>query len=211
MDLGSATAAVQGFGNAGSVAAALLSKEYDVTIIAVSDSRSAVYGPGGIDVEKALSHKREVGTLSGLPGTEDISNRDLLELECDVLIPAALENQITIDNASRVQARIIAEAANGPTTPEADQVLSENGRMVIPDILANAGGVTVSYFEWVQAKQAYFWTAQDIDLRLRRIMTTSFRDVLATAKQEGIDMRSAAYLLAVDRVAKATQMRGLYP
>lgn len=211
LDLGSTAVAVQGFGNAGSTAARLLRQEYGSRIIAVSDSQGGVHNPGGIDPGAAVAYKERTGSLSGLPDTEPITNQELLGLECDVLVPAALENQITIENASSVRAKIVAEAANGPTTPDADRVLYDNGVMLIPDILANAGGVTVSYFEWVQDKQAFFWTEKEINNRLRRIMTSSFSEVFTTAKREKVNMRMAAYLLAVDRVAAATRVRGLYP
>jgi glutamate dehydrogenase (NAD(P)+) len=211
LDLGSASVVVQGFGNAGSTVARLLQQEYGSRVIAVSDSRGGVYNPDGIDPEAAIAHKEQAGSLSGLSNSESITNQELLSLECDVLVPSALENQITIDNAHSVKAKIVAEAANGPTTPEADRILYDNGVMLIPDILANAGGVTVSFFEWVQDKQAYFWTEKEIERRLHRIMTSSFADVLTMAKREKVDMRTAAYLLAVDRVAAATRVRGLYP
>lgn len=211
LDLSQATVAVQGFGNAGSVAAKLLAREFGAKIIAVSDTSGGIYSPRGIDPDAATIYKGQNGSVSGFPDTEPISNGDLLSLDCDILIPAALENQITPANADRVRARLIAEAANGPTTPEADQILYGNGQMVIPDVLANAGGVTVSYFEWVQDKQAFFWTEKEINEKLRAIMTASFEDVLTMAKREKVDMRTAAYLLAVDRVAQASKMRGIYP
>jgi glutamate dehydrogenase (NAD(P)+) len=211
LDLAGATVAVQGYGNAGSVTARLLHRDYGCRIIAISDSRGGVHAASGIDPVAAMRYKAENGSLSDMPGTEPVSNEDLLELECGILVPAALESQITEENASRIRARIVAEAANGPTTPEADRILAGDGRMVIPDILANAGGVTVSYFEWVQDKQAFFWTEAEINERLRRIMTSSFQDVLRTAKSRRVDMRTGAYLLAVERVASATQVRGIYP
>ncbi len=211
LDLAGATVAVQGYGNAGSVAAKLLHYDYGAKVIAISDSQGGVYCEAGIDPDSAVHYKGQNGSLSGLPGTEPISNDDLLTLPCDVLIPAALENQISAYNADSIQAKIIAEAANGPTTPEADEILYGNGRMVIPDIIANAGGVTVSYFEWVQDKQAFFWTEKEINQKLRQIMTSSFADVLTMAKREQVNMRTAAYLLAVDRVATASAVRGLYP
>ncbi|MDQ3855343.1 MAG: glutamate dehydrogenase, partial [Chloroflexota bacterium] len=200
-----------GFGNAGSVVARLLRQEYGCRVVALSDSHDGVYNPRGIDVVSAERYKQETGVLSGLPNTEPLTNAELLTVDCDILVPAAVEGQITAHNADRVRARLVAEAANGPTTPDADQIMYGNGRMVIPDILANAGGVTVSYFEWVQDKQAFFWTEAEINEKLRRVMTSSFHEVLTTAEREQVDLRTAAYLLAVDRVASATSVRGLYP
>ncbi len=206
-----ATVAVQGFGNVGSVAARLLHSECGCRIIAVSDHTGGVYNPHGIDPTEAYHYSRANGSLRGLPDSEPITNEELLTLQCDVLVPAALGNQITEANASRVRARIVAEGANGPTTPEADEILAENGVVVIPDILANAGGVTVSYFEWVQDKQAFFWTEEEINAKLRLLMRQSFQEVLERSRAEDVSMRTGAYLLAVSRVAEATQLRGLYP
>lgn len=211
INLSGAKVAIQGFGNAGSVAARLLHENYGVKIVAISDSRGGLYNPAGIDPREASVYKRENGALSGFSKAESVTNDELLELECDVLIPAALENQITAANADGIKAKIVAEAANGPTTPEADDILYDNGTMVIPDILANAGGVTVSYFEWVQDKQAFFWTENEINQKLRGIMASSFSEVLDRAKRERVNLRTAAYLLAVSRVAEATSLRGIYP
>jgi glutamate dehydrogenase (NAD(P)+) len=211
LDLSKATVAVQGFGNAGSVAAKLLHNDYGARVVAVSDSTGGVYNAAGLDPDEAVRYKGQSGSLAGFPGGDSITNKELIELDVDVLVPAALENVITERNAPRVKARLVAEAANGPTTPEADEILYANGQMVAPDILANAGGVTVSYFEWVQDKQEFFWTEAEINQKLRSIMTASFADVLGVAKKEKVDMRTAAYLLAVDRVAAATRVRGLYP
>jgi glutamate dehydrogenase (NAD(P)+) len=211
IDLDGATVAVQGYGNAGSTTAKLLRRDYGCRIVAISDSQGAVHNAGGIDPDAAVHYKGQNGSVASFPDTEPLTNDELLALPCDVLVPAALENQITEQNAGTVRARIIAEAANGPTTPEADRILYGNGQMVIPDILANAGGVTVSYFEWVQDKQAFFWTEREINEKLRQIMVSSFEEVLLTAKREEVDMRTAAYLLAVDRVARATKLRGIYP
>lgn len=211
LDLGSARVAVQGFGNAGSVAARLLHRDYGSTIVAVSDSQGGMYNPKGIDPDQALAHKWRNECLTGLPESEKISNQELLGVDCDILIPAALENQITVRNADDVKALILAEAANGPTTPEADEILASNGKILVPDILANAGGVVVSYFEWVQDRQAYFWTEREINDRLRQVMTRSFKEVLDTSHRQKTDLRAAAYLLAVERVAEATRTRGLYP
>ncbi len=201
---------VQGFGNAGSIAARLLSED-GASVIAVSDSSGGIHNSSGLNVKAVLEHKSRTGTLAAFPEAEAISNERLLELECDILIPAALENQITVENASRIRAKIVAEAANGPTTPTADGVLHRNGVFLIPDILANAGGVTVSYFEWVQSLQAFFWEEGQVNQHLEKIMTRAFQEVLATSKKYGVHMRTAAYVLAVGRVAEATRIRGIYP
>ncbi len=201
---------VQGFGNAGSIAARLLSED-GATIIAVSDSSGGIHNPKGLDIKAVLAHKERTGTLRGFPEAEAISNERLLELECEALVPAALENQITLENASRIKAKIVAEAANGPTTPGADEVMYRNGIFVIPDILANAGGVTVSYFEWVQSLQAFFWEEAQVNQHLEKVMTRAFQEVLAIARKYNVHMRSAAYILAVGRVAEATRIRGIYP
>jgi glutamate dehydrogenase (NAD(P)+) len=201
---------VQGFGNVGSVSARLL-HELGCKIIGVSDMHGGVYNPQGIDVRRALHYANEQGMLQGLPETETITNAELLELPCDVLVPAALENQITGRNAARIQARLVVEAANGPTTPEADQILDDRGITVVPDILANAGGVTVSYFEWVQDLQRFFWSEHEINNRLEAIMTQSFQAVLQKAEQQQTNLRMGAYLLAVTRAAQASETRGVYP
>lgn len=206
-----ATVVVQGYGNAGSIAARLLQKELGFKVIAVSDSKGGIYNKKGLNPTEVLEHKKKTGSVVGFPGTEPISNEELLELECDVLIPAALENQITSRNANNIKAKIIGEAANGPTTPDADPILYERGIFVIPDILANAGGVTVSYFEWVQDLQGFFWGEKEVNERLEQVMTQSFKDVLDIYKRERVDMRTAAYMLAIDRVAEATKIRGIYP
>jgi glutamate dehydrogenase (NAD(P)+) len=210
IDYRRATAAIQGFGNAGSIAAELLSK-IGMKVIAVSDSKGGVLNPKGLDIAKVIAHKNKTGSVVRFPGAQAISNNEVLEVECDVLIPAALENQITLENAYRVKAKIIAEAANGPTTPGADRILYEKGIMVIPDILANAGGVTVSYFEWVQDLQELFWEVEEVNRKLEKIMGKAFDAVYSTAKQYKVDMRIGAYILAVDRVAKATESRGIWP
>ena len=205
-----ANVAVQGFGNAGSIAARLLGED-GANVVAVSDSRGGILNRKGLDIKAVLAHKKKTGSLSGYPEADPISNELLLELECDVLVPAALENQITLDNVSRIKAKIIAEAANGPTTPGADEVLHRNGVFLIPDILANAGGVTVSYFEWVQSLQAFFWEEDQVNQHLEKVMTRGFREVLQIAKEYNVHMRTAAYILAVGRVAEATRIRGIYP
>jgi glutamate dehydrogenase (NAD(P)+) len=210
MDLKEATVVVQGFGNAGSIAAQLMQAEGS-TVIGVSDTGGAILKRDGLLIERVVAWKKEHGTVVGFPGSETITNEELLEIECDVLIPAALENQITASNAGRVRARIVAEAANGPTTPEADEILYRNGVFLIPDILANAGGVTVSYFEWVQDLNRDHWSEAVVNAKLKEIMDRSFAEVLAMQQREKVNMRTAAYLLAVQRVADATALRGLYP
>jgi glutamate dehydrogenase (NAD(P)+) len=210
MDLEKTRVAVQGFGNAGSIAARLIEK-LGSTVIAVSDSTGGIHNPGGLDISRVVNWKNEHGTVQGFPGATDISNAELLEVDCDILIPAALENQISHRNAGKIKARLIAEAANGPTTPDADQILARNGVFMIPDILCNAGGVTVSYFEWVQDLNRDHWSEVVVNEKLRGIMVKAFSETLEIAKRENCDMRTAAYLLAVDRVANAMSMRGLYP
>jgi glutamate dehydrogenase (NAD(P)+) len=205
-----ARVAIQGFGNAGLHAAELFS-EAGYKIVAVSDSRGGVANPKGLDVRKLVAWKGEQGTVVGFGGGEGISNKEVLEYECEVLVPAALEKVITQDNAPRIKAKIVAEAANGPTLPEADDILHDRNIMVLPDILANAGGVTVSYFEWVQNLQELFWEEQAVNDRLRRIMERSFRDTLDHARRHNVNMRRGAYAVAVGRVAQATQLRGVYP
>ena len=210
VDLTKTTAAVQGFGNAGSIAARLMRDEGS-TVVAVSDTQGGIHKPTGLDIEKVLSWKQEHGTVVGFPGSTKITNGELLELPVDILIPAAYENQITARNAKNVKAKIIAEAANGPTTPDADVILAKNGAFMIPDILCNAGGVTVSYFEWVQDLNRDHWSEKVVNEKLREIMVKAFQETLAIARREQCYMRTAAYLLAVQRVADAMEMRGIYP
>lgn len=210
IDIDEATAVVQGFGNAGSVAARLL-EAAGCRVVAVSDSKGGVYNPQGLNIASVLACKQETGTVSAFPEGDRLSNEDLLALPCDILVPAALENQITVSNASMVQARLIAEAANGPTTPEADDILDARGIWVIPDILANAGGVTVSYFEWVQNRQEFRWKEAQVNQQLREVMDDSFEQVAAIAEREQVRLRLAAYMLAVERVVQATNDRGIYP
>jgi glutamate dehydrogenase (NAD(P)+) len=202
--------AVQGFGNVGSYVARFM-HEQGAKVIAVSDSASGIYNPDGIDIALALAHKQETGALAGLRGTESISNDDLLLLDCDVLAPCALEQVITSENADKVKARIICEGANGPVTPTADEILDERGILVLPDILANAGGVVVSYFEWVQGLQEFFWKEDEVNARLNDIVTRAFNETWTTHQTRGTSMRMAAYGLAVQRVSEATTTRGLYP
>jgi glutamate dehydrogenase (NAD(P)+) len=203
------TVAIQGYGNAGSIAHDLLHAR-GAKVVAVSDSRGGVTSSRGLDPRIVQDHKAEAGSVVGLKGADRIGNNELLELKVDILIPAALENQITEENAPRIKPRIIAEAANGPTTPDADPILHENGVFMIPDILANAGGVTVSYFEWVQDLANYFWTEEEVNQKLETIMRRSFGDVVAIAEKNHTHNRTAAYMLGVGRVAEATRLRGLY-
>jgi glutamate dehydrogenase (NAD(P)+) len=202
--------AVQGFGNVGSYLAQFLTED-GATVIAVSDSASGLYNPNGIDVPAAIAHKRETGTLAGFRGADAITNDELLLLECDVLAPCALEQVITEENAAQVRASIVVEGANGPITPAADEILEDKGVLVLPDILANAGGVIVSYFEWVQGLQEYFWKEPEVNAKLNDIITRAFNETWATMDRRGVSMRLAAYGLAVQRVAEATVTRGIYP
>jgi glutamate dehydrogenase (NAD(P)+) len=210
IELPKATVAIQGFGNAGSIAAQLIEQE-GATVVAVSDSTGGIHNPNGLDIKRVIAWKKEHGTVQGFPGTTDVTNAEVLEVESNILIPAALENQITERNAGNIKAKLIAEAANGPTTPEADRILFKNSKFMIPDILCNAGGVTVSYFEWVQDLNRDHWSERVVNEKLKEIMVRAFQEVLTIARREQIDMRTAAYLLAVQRVADATAMRGLYP
>ena len=202
--------AVQGFGNVGGTAARLL-QDAGATVVAVSDSRGGIHRDRGLDIRGVQEHRREAGQVGGFPGADPVSNEELLELDCDVLIPAALGNQITEANADRIKARIVAEGANGPTTPGADRILAERDIFLLPDILANAGGVTVSYFEWVQGLMQFFWSEEEVNEQLYRIMGQAFRDVLQVAQEENLYMRTAAQILAVKRVAQAEEVRGKYP
>jgi glutamate dehydrogenase (NAD(P)+) len=210
IDLRRARVAVQGFGNAGSIAAKLIADEGS-TVVAVSDSTGGIHRPDGLDVDRVIAWKKEHGTVQGFPGAADVTNADVLEVDCEILIPAALENQITPRNARAISAKVIAEAANGPTTPEADEILFDRGVFMIPDILCNAGGVTVSYFEWVQDLNRDHWSERIVNAKLKDIMVRAFGETLHLAQQEEVNMRTGAYLLAVQRVADATSMRGLYP
>ncbi len=198
------------FGNAGSIAAKLFS-EKKARVIAISDSRGGVFNSRGIDPLKAMRYKERSGTVVGMPGTSRISNDDLLTMKCDILVPAALENSITLNNADQIKAKIVAEAANGPTTPHADEVLARKGTLVIPDVLANAGGVTVSYFEWVQDLQSFFWSEAEVNAKLDLVMRRAFHEVHETARKHRAHLRTGAYVLAVGRVADATLVRGLFP
>ncbi|MBC7542539.1 MAG: Glu/Leu/Phe/Val dehydrogenase [Candidatus Sericytochromatia bacterium] len=210
-DLTGMTVAVQGFGNVGSIAAEMF-HDAGAKVVAVSDVFGAIYSAGGIGPHAVKRHELEAGSVVGFPGAEPISNADLLELDVDCLVPAALEDQINESNAHRIRAKLIAEAANGPTTPEADKILRDRGIFILPDILTNAGGVTVSYFEWVQDMATFFWDEDEVNSKLERLMSRAFKDIVALMDTRKVpDMRTAAHMLAIERVAKATELRGIYP
>jgi len=200
---------VQGSGNVGGIGAKLL-YEAGYKVVAISDVRGGIYNRDGINITQALNYLQATRSFEGYEGVEVVSNQELLELECDVLVPAATENQITSQNADRLKCKVLAEGANGPTTAAADQLLHEKGVFVIPDILANAGGVTVSYFEWVQDRMGYFWREDVVNERLEDTMVASFNDLCRYADAHSVDTRTAAYMLAIDRVAYDTRMRGIY-
>lgn len=207
IEMKEARIAIQGFGNAGSFAAQLLSK-LGAKIVAVSDSKSGIYNSAGLDIAAAIDHKKKTGNVAGFAGAKDISNKELLGADVDILVPAAFENQIDAEVAATVKAKIVAEAANGPTTPEGDAVLFEKGVLIIPDILASAGGVTVSYFEWVQNTIAFYWSEDEVNQRLERIMVASFNQVFDMHVEKKVDMRLAAFMVAINRIAAAISMRG---
>jgi glutamate dehydrogenase (NAD(P)+) len=209
LDISRMTVAVQGFGNVGSVSADLISK-LGAKIVAVTDWKGGVHNPAGLDVTQMIEYAKQHKTIDGFPGGDPIENDQLFSLDVDVLVPAALENQITEENAATIKAKIVAEGANGPTTPEAHRQLHERGIFVIPDILANAGGVTTSYFEWVQDRHGYFWEEHEVNQRLEAKMMEAFHDVLQTSIKYKIDLRTAAYIVAISRVATVTKMRGMY-
>jgi glutamate dehydrogenase (NAD(P)+) len=210
INLADATAVIQGFGNVGYHAAELL-EETGVRVIAVSDVKGGILNEKGLDTKMVYDHSKQMGSVVNYTEAVNITNKELLEVPCDILVPAALEGQITCSNADRIKARVIVEGANGPTSPLADDILDEKGIFVIPDILANAGGVTVSYFEWVQNVQKLFWTEDDVNQRLDQIMTRSFHEVYQLSEKEKVNMRTAAYMLAIDRVGKAKRLRGIFP
>ncbi len=210
LDLSGAKVVVQGFGNVGYHFAELI-KEFGTKVIAVSDVNGGILNETGLDIAKVFEHSHKTGSVVHYLESGDISNAELLELPCDILVPAAIESQITQSNAGNVKAKIIVEGANGPTSPFADEILDDKGICVIPDILANAGGVTVSYFEWVQNIQRLFWTEDDINQSLDQIMTRAFHEVHSLAKKEGVNMRTAAYMLAIERVGRAKELRGIFP
>ncbi len=207
LDLEGATVAIQGFGNVGSHAGIII-EELGAKVIAISDVYGGIYNPDGLSAKKVAEQVEETGSVVDFPGSEPINNDDLLELECDILIPAAIENQLTSKNADRIKTKIVVEGANGPTTPEADRILTEKGVLVIPDILANAGGVTVSYFEWVQNNYGFYWTEEETNERLRDMMIDAFNDVYDMHEEKQIRMRDAAYLVAIQRIADAMEIRG---
>lgn len=210
INMKTATVAVEGFGNAGQFASQFV-EEQGAKVIAASDSRSGVYNKAGMEVAALRKHKERTGSVAGFPGAKSMSNEELLETECTILIPAALENQITGKNAGKVKAKIMAEAANGPTTPEADDILYRNKILIIPDILANGGGVTVSYFEWLQNLRRDYWTEAEVNERLDKNITKAFLDVYDTHEKYGVNMRKASTVLAVNRVVEAVKIRGLWP
>ena len=210
LNLKGASVVVQGYGNAGSIAAKLIA-DLGSKVIAVSDSSGGIQNAAGLDLAAVDAHKKKTGSVVGLAGATPVSNQAILEIPCDVLIPAALENQITAENAAKIKTKIVAEAANGPTTPEADDILFANGAMVIPDILCNAGGVTVSYFEWVQDLNRDFWEEEEVNLRLEKKMVRAFHEVYDMAQEQKSHLRTGAYLLSVKRVADAMSVRGIYP
>jgi glutamate dehydrogenase (NAD(P)+) len=210
MSLKDSRVVVHGFGNAGANIARLVAED-GAKVIAACDSKMAVYAEGGLDVAEALKHKAATGSLSGLRGAKEVPCEDVLEMECDILLPSALENAITLKNVGNVKTKIIAELANGPTTPGADRVLEDQGVLLIPDILANAGGVTVSYYEWVQDQYSFFWSEKQINDTLEQTIVTAFNSVHQMMQQYDTDMRTGAYILAVGRVAEATSVRGIFP
>ncbi|HTB18355.1 MAG TPA: Glu/Leu/Phe/Val dehydrogenase [Bryobacteraceae bacterium] len=209
LELANTRVVIQGFGNVGGMSAKLMARS-GFKIVCIIEYDGAVYNPKGLDIEALMQHRKETGSITGFAGGEDIDRESAFFLDCDVLLPAAKENVITTANADRIKAKIICEGANGPTTSEADAILAEKKIFVIPDILANAGGVTVSYFEWVQDRQGFFWNEQLVNGRLEEIMVNSFRDVVSYAEKHQVHNRLAAYMLAIDRVASALQTRGLY-
>ncbi len=210
MDLTGARVAVHGFGNAGANIAEMVAAD-GAKVVAICDSSVGLYAPMGIDIQEALRHKKRTSSLAGLPGVKEIECDEVLTVDCDILLPAALENAITLRNVDRVKARIIAELANGPTTPSADRVLENGDVFMVPDVLANAGGVTVSYYEWVQDQSSFFWSEKQINDTLEQTIRTAFSQVHETSQRYNTDMRTGAYILAVDRVAEATRVRGIFP
>ena len=210
LDLGKAKVAIQGFGNAGQFALKLITQMYKTKVVAVSDTKGGIYLESGIDYNKLLEHKKKTGTVQNFPGAKNISNEDLLELGVDILIPAAIENQLRGDNAGKVKAKVVLELANGPTTPDADEIFHKNKVLVLPDFLSNAGGVTVSYFEWVQNQEGYYWTEEEVHQKLDQKMTEATHAVLEAAKTYNVDPRTAAYTVSVKRVADAMKYRGWY-
>ena len=210
INLEDANVVIQGFGKVGSVIARLLARE-SCKVIGISDVKGGVYNSKGLDVESLYKYSQESGSVINFKDAENITNAELLALPCDILVPAAIENQLCGDNAASVKAKIIVEGANKPTTTEADDILNENGILIVPDILANAGGVVVSYFEWIQDLQAFFWSENEVNQRLEEVMSNAFHEVLEISQREKADMRTAAYMLAIDRLSRAMMIRGIYP
>lgn len=211
-DISKAKVAVQGFGNVGSFSAKILQEEFGAKIVAVSDVSAAYYDPNGIDINDLIAYRdSNKGLIEGYPKAQRIKHEELFELDVDILVPAALENSITEENADKIKAKLIVEGANGPVTPGADKILHSKGVTIIPDILANAGGVTVSYFEWVQDLQSFFWDLDDVRNKLAKMMRAAFAEVAKTKEKYNTDFRTAAYIVAIDRVAKAVKLRGIYP
>jgi glutamate dehydrogenase (NAD(P)+) len=210
MSLKGARVAVHGFGNAGANIARLVAED-GARVVAACDSKAGVYSESGIDIGEALKHKAQTSSLAGLRGCKEMSPEDIIAVDCDILLPSALENAITLKNVGKVKAKIIAELANGPTTPGADRVFADEGVFLVPDILANAGGVTVSYYEWVQDQYSFFWSERQINETLEQAMQTAFHSVHETAERYNTDLRTGAYILAVGRVAEATNVRGIFP
>jgi glutamate dehydrogenase (NAD(P)+) len=211
-DISKAKVAVQGFGNVGSFSAKILQEEFGAKIVAVSDVSAAYYDPNGIDINDLIAYRdSNKGLIEGYPKAQRIKHEELFELDVDILVPAALENSITEENADKIKAKLIVEGANGPVTPGADKILHSKGVTIIPDILANAGGVTVSYFEWVQDLQSFFWDLDDVRDKLAKMMRAAFAEVAKTKEKYNTDLRTAAYIVAIDRVAKAVKLRGIYP
>ncbi|MDI6863032.1 MAG: Glu/Leu/Phe/Val dehydrogenase [Pseudothermotoga sp.] len=211
-DVSKAKVAVQGFGNVGSFSAKILQEEFGAKIVAVSDVSAAYYDPNGIDISDLMAYRdSNKGLIDGYPKAQKIKHEELFELDVDILVPAALENAITEENADKIKAKLIVEGANGPVTPEADKILYSKGVTIIPDILANAGGVTVSYFEWVQDLQSFFWDLDDVRNKLAKMMKAAFAEVAKTKEKYNTDFRTAAYIVAIERVAKAVKLRGIYP
>jgi glutamate dehydrogenase (NAD(P)+) len=211
-DISKAKVAVQGFGNVGSFSAKILQEEFGAKIVAVSDVSAAYYDPNGIDINDLIAYRdSNKGLIEGYPKAQRIKHEELFELDVDILVPAALENSITEENADKIKAKLIVEGANGPVTPGADKILRSKGVTIIPDILANAGGVTVSYFEWVQDLQSFFWDLDDVRNKLAKMMRAAFAEVAKTKEKYNTDFRTAAYIVAIDRVAKAVKLRGIYP
>jgi glutamate dehydrogenase/leucine dehydrogenase len=210
MDLSGARVSIHGFGNAGANIAHMVADD-GAKVVALCDSKVGIHSERGIDVRAALKHKAQTSSLAGFPGVKEIACDSVLTVDCDILLPAALENAITLENVGNVKAKIIAELANGPTTPSSDRILAEKGVFLVPDILANAGGVTVSYYEWVQDQYSFFWSEHQINETLEQTMRTAFNSVYETTQRYDTDMRTGAYILAVDRVAEATRVRGIFP